>query len=236
MHVVANGEERVESTSEPGWLLAIDTSTEQAGLAVTNGGELAELSWRAGRDQTVSVLAQIDRLLDLAGIETRDLAAVAIASGPGMFNGLRVGMSLAKGLHLGSGVPLLGVSTLDVTAYPFLDLRRPVVAIVGAGRGRLVWQGYPDGDQPENGTVDELAALLESCPGEILVVGDLTDEQAERLAALPDVMVPVRAARQRRPAALAEIGWRRLINGERDDPVSLAPVYVHRSQLTLPVS
>lgn len=220
----------VEPTTDSGWLLAIDTSTEQAGLAVTNGSDIAELSWRAGRDQTVSVLAQIDRQLELSGITTVDLAAVAIASGPGMFNGLRVGMSLAKGLQLGTGVALLGVSTLEVTAFPFQGLGRPVVAVVAAGRGRLVWQRFPGTDQPVNGSVDELAATLESDLEEVFVVGDLTDDQATHLAAIPGAVVPVRAARQRSPAALAEIGWRRFVSGERDDPVALAPVYVHGSQ------
>jgi tRNA threonylcarbamoyladenosine biosynthesis protein TsaB len=206
------------------WLLAIDTSTEQAGLAVTNGEQTAELSWRAGRDQTVSVLEQIDRLLKLAGIAMNDLAAVAIATGPGMFNGLRVGMSLAKGLHLGSGLSLLGVSTLDMTAYPFLALSSNVVATVAAGRGRIVWQRYPGEARPVNGTVEEWTGEI----GEsALVAGDLSEEQAAMLAAIPGVIVPVPSVRRRRPSALAEIGWSRFANGEQDDPTLLAPVYVH---------
>lgn len=210
-----------------GWLLAIDTSTEQAGLAVTNGSDLAELSWRAGRDQTVSVLAQIDRLLELTGITNGELAAIAVASGPGMFNGLRVGMSLAKGIHLGSGVAVLGVSTLEATAYPFLCLQRDVAAVVAAGRGRLVWQRFPRGAAPVNGTVDELAASLAADAGDVVVAGDVTEEHMERLTAIPHVVVPPRLARARRPAGLAAIGWRRFSAGERDDPVALTPVYAH---------
>lgn len=220
------------TSSDGAWLLAIDTSTEQAGLAVTNGADSAELSWRAGRDQTVVVLEQIDRLLKLAGIAMADLGAVAIATGPGMFNGLRVGMSLAKGLHLGAGMPLLGVSTLDVTSYPFRALAPRVAAVVAAGRGRIVWQSFPDEISPVNGTIDEFAALLSSDGA--LVVGDLTEEQAGTLAAIPGVIVPSPAARRRRPSALAEIGCRRFANGERDDPTLLAPVYVHGAKATLP--
>lgn len=219
------------TSSDGAWLLAIDTSTEQAGLAVTNGADVAELSWRAGRDQTVVVLEQIDRLLKLAGITMADLGAVAIAVGPGMFNGLRVGMSLAKGLHLGAGMPLLGVSTLEVTAYPFRALAPRVAAVVAAGRGRIVWQCYPDEVPPVNGTVEELAAHL--ADGAV-VVGDVTEEQAGTLAAIPGVIVPSPAARRRRPSALAEIGWSRFAHGERDDPTLLAPLYVHGAKSTLP--
>ena len=94
-----------------GWLLAIDTSTEIAGLALDDGDRRFELAWHAGRDQTVSVLAEIDHLLGLAGIEPSQLAAIAVATGPGMFNGLRVGMGVAKGLVIGLDVALIGVST-----------------------------------------------------------------------------------------------------------------------------
>lgn len=209
------------------WLLAIDTSTERAGLAVTNGVDSAALSWRAGRDQTVAVLEQIDRLLDLTGLSTGDLAAIAIATGPGMFNGLRVGMSLAKGLYLGTGAALLGVSTLDVAADPMLSLAPTVVAVVAAGRGRVVWKRYPGEEPPVNGTITELAAVLGP---RMVVAGDLDDAQAVTLAAVPGVVVPTPAVRRRRPDVLAEIAWRRFANGERDDPITLAPVYVHGAQ------
>src|SRR4051812_20321526 len=127
------------AASQP-WLLAIDTSTEQAGIALTDGSRTAETSWWAGRDQTVTVLAQIDRLVDLVGINPGEIAAIAVATGPGMFNGLRVGMSIAKGWHLGSGAVLIGVSTFDITTEPYSGLGLPVIATIAAGRGRLVWR------------------------------------------------------------------------------------------------
>jgi len=72
-------------------LLAIDTSTDFAGIAVSGGSNVVELRWSAGRNQTTSVLEQIDRCLKLGGIAVSDLSAIAVAIGPGMFNGLRVG-------------------------------------------------------------------------------------------------------------------------------------------------
>src|SRR3954468_7895127 len=106
--------------TEDSWLLAIDTSTELVGLAVTDGAVWHPRQWIAGRSQTVLVMREIEGLLASEHIQRGDLAAVAVATGPGMFTGLRVGLALAKGLHLGLGTPLIGVSTIGMTIEPFL--------------------------------------------------------------------------------------------------------------------
>lgn len=72
-------------------LLAIDTSSEVAGLALYDGQWVSELSWHAGRNQTASLLGEIRHILRLNQRDVRDLRAVAVAIGPGSFNGLRVG-------------------------------------------------------------------------------------------------------------------------------------------------
>ncbi len=222
----------VDSLDEKRWLLAIDTSTEQAGLAVTNGEQVSEITWLAGRDQTVTVLAQIDHLLTMTGIEASNLRAIGIAIGPGMFNGLRVGMSLAKGFHFGLGADLIGVSTLEIAAYPFAKLDIEIASVVAAGRGRLVWQLVPVAEKPVNGTAEELAAIIGARPNPVVVAGDLTNEQASLIVSVPGAIVPDAASRSRRPGALAEIAWARLGLGEIDDPVALAPVYLHAAMVS----
>src|SRR4051812_32034901 len=102
------------------WLLAIDTSTEMVGLAVTDGAVWRRRQWIGGRHQTAQVMGEIERILDSEHIGRADLAAVAVATGPGMFSGLRVGLAIAKGLHLGLGLPVIGVSTIEITIEPFL--------------------------------------------------------------------------------------------------------------------
>jgi tRNA threonylcarbamoyladenosine biosynthesis protein TsaB len=216
-----------DSAETSPWLLAIDTSTEQAGLALTDGNRFAETSWFAGREQTVSVLAQIDHLVELTGIDMGQIKAIGVATGPGTFNGLRVGLSLAKGLHVGLDAVLIGVSTLMITAQPFLAFGRPVVGVVAAGRGRLVWDVYPEGGRPVNGTVDDLAAEIRLNNGEMIIVGDLTADQASVVESLPNAVLPSPAIRTLRPAALAEIAWERFLAQDVDDPALLAPVYVH---------
>ena len=223
-------------STERSWLLAIDSSSEQASVALFDGIRVAEVTWLAGRDQTAMLLGEIDRLLSLVHIDATGISAVAVAIGPGMFNGLRVGMSVAKGFVLGLDVPLIGISTLDVAAHPFGELRLPVLAVVAAGRGRLVWAEYhfdQDGlrqsTQPRNGTIDELAAHargLDKC----LVAGELLPDQEKVVRALPGVRIPPTSGRLRRASALAELAWPRFRQDDLDDAVELEPVYVHAAR------
>lgn len=130
-------------------LLALDTSTRQAGIALYDGerGVIAEYNWLSGRQHTVELMPEVARLLVAAHATPRDLQATAVALGPGSFTGLRVALAAAKGLALSRGTALLGISTLDVVAYPHHNQPLPVAAAVQAGRGRLCWAVYRHGPQ-----------------------------------------------------------------------------------------
>lgn len=223
----------MSNTSGLGVLLAIDTSTLTAGLAVyTANGLLAELHWPAGRAQTAVLLGEVDRLLGLAALPLTSLGAVAAATGPGSFNGLRVGLSVAKGLAFALDLPLLGVPTLDATAYPHANSGRPVRAVLAAGRNRLVSALYRrQGDlltrvsAYANTPLAGLAALIVE---PTLVCGELdTDAVTQLRAHAPLAQAPPPALRQRRAGCLAELAWLRWQRGESDGVATLEPVYVH---------
>ncbi len=221
------------SVPERGPLLAIDTSTASAGIALyAASGLLAECVWPAGRAQTTTILAEIARLTGLCGLRPADLGALAVASGPGTFNGLRVGMSTAKGLAHALGLPLLGVPTLDVLAYPHGGQGLPIRAVIVAGRGRYVSARYvPLGGELRqastytNTTLDGLTALIDE---PTLVCGELPFEQLDawRMAA-KQARIASPALGARRAGFLAEIAWARLRAGAHDDPATLEPIYVH---------
>jgi tRNA threonylcarbamoyladenosine biosynthesis protein TsaB len=116
-----------------GLVLAFDTATHVATVAVVDGGRpLAERSTRSFR-----VLADADELL--AGLDhtQEDIAALVVGTGPGSFTGTRLGLALARGFALARHVPVAGVSTLDALAagadgaLPVIDAgRREVFTIV----------------------------------------------------------------------------------------------------------
>jgi tRNA threonylcarbamoyladenosine biosynthesis protein TsaB len=135
---------------------------------------------------------------------------------------------------LATKVPLIGISTLDATALGFATCATPIVAVIGAGRGRLVWARYEVSgvglDQsrpPRNGTVSELVEEL--CgSGPLLVTGELDDEQAGLIDQLNGVSLPPFPLRARQPGALAELAWRRWRAGNVDEAGLIEPVYVSR--------
>src|SRR5438093_4669843 len=145
-------------------LLALDTSTSLAGLALHDGSRVHyEQTWLAGRHHSEQVLQQVARALEMVGLEVAGLQALAVARGPGSFTGVRVGLALAKGLALGSGLPLYGVGTLDALADAFTWANTAVRVFVEAGRGRWVTARYGLGPedacvagQPENLSLDDI--------------------------------------------------------------------------------
>jgi tRNA threonylcarbamoyladenosine biosynthesis protein TsaB len=215
-------------------ILSIDTSSSQGGIALYDGRTISTRSFPAERSHTTTLLSEIHHLLDRAEVSVRELAGVAIATGPGTFTGLRVGFGIAKGFHLATKVPLIGISTLDATAFGFASCATPIVAVIGAGRGRLVWARYElnsagldQSRPPRNGTVDELVEELRGS-GPLLVTGELDDDQAALIERLDGVSLPPLPLRMRHPAALAELAWRRWRSGSFDEAGAIEPVYLSR--------
>lgn len=216
------------------YLLAIDTATRYAGLALYDGGRiLSEASWLSNNNHSVELMPALVRMLDQQALSASDLAAVAVAIGPGSFTGLRIGVSVAKGLAQAQNIPILGVPTLDVLAFQHTEQRRPIWAVIHAGRGRLCAALYrrrrgrlrQDGDLHLT-TLSELAKLPS---GRCLLCGELSRSEIARLvaAAEADVVVASPSLSMRRPACLAELAWKRFERGESDDLATLSPVYLH---------
>jgi tRNA threonylcarbamoyladenosine biosynthesis protein TsaB len=213
-------------------LLALDTSTGLAGVALYDGALRAELVWQAGREHTAQVLAEAVRLLEGQRLTPADLQAVAVAIGPGSYTGVRVGVALAKGLAVAMRRPLVGICTLDVLAAPFLSAGRPVRPALDAGRGRYATALYVrEGDrmvrcEPITGV--DLAGLAALLRPPLLVTGDLDAAARAALAAQlePEIEIASPAAAVRRAGFLAELAWQRLAAGETSDPAAVEPIYL----------
>jgi tRNA threonylcarbamoyladenosine biosynthesis protein TsaB len=218
-------------------LLALDTATRLAGIALYDGQRLlAEATWHSARQHTVELMPRVADMLDQAGLVPRDLTAVGVALGPGSFTGLRVALSVAKGLAAAHDLALLGVPTLDVVAYPHRWQPWPVCALVQAGRGRVCWALYgwqEEAWQPRGeyrlGPVDEVAAAIAAMEQVTFLAGEMMPSTAGTLLqALGErARLASPAATLRRAGYLAELAWQRRQRGGCDDPASLAPIYLH---------
>ena len=123
--------------------LSIDTSTRYASIAVTDKGEARwEISWFSKQNHTVELTVAIQAMLTQAGIAPNDLNAIFVATGPGGFSALRVGMSVAKGMSEGLDIPLIGVDTLRVEASALSGFEKPICPVVGMGREQVAWACY----------------------------------------------------------------------------------------------
>ncbi len=218
-------------------LLAIDTSTRQASVALyePQRGLMAEQSWISANRHTEELMPAIAGLLRLASITPRDLTAVGVAIGPGSFTGLRVGLAAAKGLVLAQGLHLLGIPTLDVTAFPHQAQPIPVIAVAQAGRGRLYWAPYAHGPSgwaaQEPYALSTVPEIANTVVRPMAFVGELTQSDREtltRFAGKQRVLFLSPALGLRRAGVLAEMAFRRLEAGESDNPATLSPIYLQQ--------
>lgn len=221
--------------------LAIDTSTEMASIALVQGSDmLAELTWHCGQNHSVELLPHLNYLLNQAGLSLQAAAGVVVARGPGSFNGLRVGVSTAKGLAFSLGIPVVGVSTLEAAAYQHAETGLPVCSISNAGRGEIATAKYQRRRHKWRQltaehitTVDTLCSQITAktvfC-GEFIPV--VAAQLKEHLG--PKAIIPPSAALLRRAGFLAELGQQRLEAGDYDNPATLQPLYLRRPPITQP--
>lgn len=102
-------------------ILALETATPCGSVSLTRGEKdtavvLAESSSRPDITHSRRLLGTIDWVMHAAGVDWNDLDGVAVSLGPGSFTGLRIGMAAAKAIVMATGLPLVGVPTLDALA------------------------------------------------------------------------------------------------------------------------
>src|SRR5262245_17196835 len=118
-------------------ILALDTSSPEASLAISSAENIiATLTIRDDRPHSQTLFSQIAILLRLAEMKIQDVGAFAVATGPGSFTGLRVGLAAIKGLADSLNRPCLGVDSLDLLALAS-GFDGAQLVVIGAGRGEV---------------------------------------------------------------------------------------------------
>ena len=214
--------------------LSIDSSTRFASVAVSDQGMvIEERTWRAERNHSVELAPAIRRLLRQASAGPPDLSAVFVAKGPGGFSSLRVGMSTAKTLAMGLGVPLVGIGTLDIELSPHLPSDTPVCASVEAGGGRVyaVWSDRPS----EAVTVITVPEVAECTTELTMFCGEAAHGNAPTLRELLGDLAKIAGGEPptRRAGTLAQLAWSRLAMGQTDHPDTLEPLYMRSAQYSV---
>ena len=119
-------------------ILGIDTATVQVSCAIGgHEGVLASTLSARGKRHAESLTPAIEFICRQARIELSEISVVAVDLGPGLFTGLRVGVAAAKAMAHALRVPMIGVPSLDLLAFPVRFSSRLVVAAIDARRGEL---------------------------------------------------------------------------------------------------
>jgi len=214
-------------------LLAVDTSTRSIGLALYDDtAVISERIWQTRNHHTIELAGAIEKLLDENRVHPTMLTGLAVATGPGSFTSLRIGLALTKGLAFTLKIPLIGIPSLDIVAAAIPRGDYPLFVALPAGRGRLAvvkYQVGPSGwqsvSQPVICNIDGLFDLIK---GKAMVAGEFDAEQRHLLSdRRKPILLASPAVCLRRPSYLAEVALKRLQAGEQDNPLSLAPIYVH---------
>jgi len=161
-------------------ILGIDTVTEQISVALGgHEGVIARFEVARGRRHAETLTPAIEFVCAQADIGLDELALVAVDVGPGLFTGLRVGLATAKALALALRLPMIGITSLDLLAFPHRRSDRVIVPVIDARKGEVftaMYRQVPGGLQqvapPRVGPVDELVADLLARSQEVLCVGD----------------------------------------------------------------
>jgi len=219
-------------------LLAIDTSGRDGSLALARGDkpetlEILELLPLAGRMYSAQLIPQLKIGLEKHGLTKLDLDALAVASGPGSFTGLRVGLSTVKALAEVLSKPIAAVSVLQAAARGTGKVGHVIVAL-DAGRQQVFVGDYQIAGDLSFSSSRELLLPLND------FLSSLDDNSA--IVASPAPLVHD-AARQRglnileipTPQAdtIARLGLDRLLAGEAIGPEALEPNYIRPSDAEL---
>jgi tRNA threonylcarbamoyladenosine biosynthesis protein TsaB len=221
-------------------LLAIDTASRFISLALHDGQRLYfESTWHTANNHTIELAPGIRHALAQTQIAVTDLTAVAVSQGPGSFTGLRIGLSMAKGLAMAQQIALVVIPTLDIVAAGVPASDGALVAVLQAGRGRICAQRYAragehwrQAGQPVITTWEQQIETVEQLT---LFAGEIDDTGRTLLAASTrPVKIAPGAFALRRAGFLAELAWARVRNGDTDDPAAVTPVYLHQPGVPTP--
>ena len=243
-------------------LLALDTSTRQASVSLCDEQTLlGEYTWQIGNNHSVELLERIQRLVVECGSSMQVIDCVAVATGPGSLNGVRVAVAPAKALTFALQKPLVGVSTLEIIAAQQRQWYDTVCSILEAGRSDLYAACFFFDEIENNGdityhmrqlseylilTPQHLVSYLNEhlgqwagVPGErqlspVLFCGELSEASRQVLyeQMLGKSLFIDNLQATRHASSLAFLALQRLYEGRIDDPILLESLYLRRPSIT----
>ena len=205
--------------------------------------KVIEHTWRSEQNHGAELLPAIQRLLGNAGAEFSDIDSVGVATGPGRFSALRVGLSTAKGLVMPRKLPLIGISTYDIEVMSNWPSTSPLVVVIDAGSLGLAWALYGPTLESSGFALPHLSnaeigfgspdSLVNIFPSNALFCGEAV---ARMYGIVSDKRILGFGSPTRHPANMVKLANQRLESGELDDPSELVPNYGRKPSISIPKS
>lgn len=216
--------------------LAIDSSQDICSL--TLGGEsgaIAEYDFHHKMNLLRRILRNIHALLQDSGVSPGDLECIITSLGPGSFTGLRIGVTVAKSLAYVLSKPIIGIGTLDALAHGIVPTRDDLICpMIFARADEVYWSPFDSAGTRladyEVSPVARALAQLKARGSGVCFCGTGARRNTERIKEALRQYATFAPPRYDyvRGAVLLELGVRRVLAGEEDDPLPLAPLYVRR--------
>jgi tRNA threonylcarbamoyladenosine biosynthesis protein TsaB len=217
-------------------ILGIESATHQVGAAIGgHEGVLSAAQTSRGRRHAELLTPTVDFVRRSARVEFDEISCVAVDLGPGLFTGLRVGIAAAKAIAQALRVPMIGVPSLDLLAFPVRHTSRLIVAAIDAKRGEVFYAFYrqvPGGVQRVSGhqigSPDDLASELLTARDEILLVGDGALRYHEAFEGLKRVELADQGLAHPSAASLVQLAHAQALREQFVAPWELTPLYLRK--------
>ncbi|MDH3499010.1 MAG: tRNA (adenosine(37)-N6)-threonylcarbamoyltransferase complex dimerization subunit type 1 TsaB [Acidimicrobiia bacterium] len=220
-------------------ILGIETSTPASSVALVEDRQVVASASRVDRTgHGAFLVSAMDFCFDQSGWSPRDVDAIVVDTGPGLYTGIRVGLATAQGLAATLGVPVMPASSLNALALRAATGRRHIWSVVDVRRGEVAIAGYrpvPGGvvidAQPELVSYDGFHGVLDSDPDDSLVVGDWQCLGETALRGLHRV----KTGRPRYPSAnaLVDVAIPRIVRDDFPHPDDVRPMYMREPDVTI---
>ena len=217
-------------------IIGIDTATAQVSVAVGgHEGVLASTQSLRGKQHAEVLTPAIEFTCRQARIDLSEISVVAVDLGPGLFTGLRVGVASAKAMAHALNVPMIGVSSLDLLAFPVRFTSRLIVATIDARRGELFYAFYrqvPGGVQRisahQVGSPDDLASEILASGEECLLVGDGALRHREVFEGLKKIEIVEEGFAHPAASSLVMLAHAQALREQWVKPWDLQPLYLRK--------
>lgn len=215
-------------------ILGIESATSQVGVALGgHDGVLASAHSAVDRRHAESITPMIKFVCEQAQVDVSSVSVVAVDIGPGLFTGLRVGIASAMAVAHGLGVPMIGVSSLDLGAFAVEHSSRMIVPCWDARRGEVFaaqYRSVPGGVQrvtdPAVFKPEELCADLVALDEGVLMLGDGSERYREEFSKVSHVEFAGKSLWYPSARSLVELAHPKAMREEFVTPREIEPMYI----------